>query len=337
MDSSVPSDVNAPTANGRAAPGRFRSIVRALRHRNYRLFFAGQLISLCGTFLTQVAMVWLVYSITGSGEKLGITAFAGQIPSFALGPFAGVWVDRLNKRRLIVITQTLAMCQSFALAALVFFFHNANVVVDGLILLAFMQGLINSFDMPGRQAFLVEMVEDREDLANAIALNSTMVHGARLIGPALAGFLIHYVGAVLCFTLDGSSYIAVIAALLAMRLRPVQPRARTASVLAELKEGFQYVWHFAPIRAMLLLMALLSLTGMPAFSVLMPIFADALKGGQNGAETLGFLMGCSALGALCGAIYLASRKSVIGLGRLISIVAGVFGAALIAFSFSHAL
>ena len=340
MDASARPDATGPVSldSGRSTPGRFRSIVRALRHRNYRLFFFGQIVSLCGTFLTQVAVVWLVYSMTGSGEKLGITAFAGQIPSFALGPFAGVWVDRLNKRRLIVTTQILAMCQSFALAALVFFFQgNTTVVVDGLISLAFLQGLINAFDMPGRQAFLVEMVESREDLANAIALNSTMVHAARLIGPALAGFLIHYVGAVLCFFLDGCSYLAVIAALLSMRLRPTTPRPHGGSVLAELKEGFQYVWHFAPIRAMLLLMALLSLTGMPAFSVLMPIFADALKSDDRGAETLGFLLGASAFGALSGAIYLASRKSVLGLGRLIAACAAVFGAALIAFSFSHHL
>jgi len=313
-------------------------MVRALRHRNYRLFFAGQIVSLCGTFLTQVAMVWLVYSYTGSGKILGFTAFAGQIPSFVLGPFAGVWVDRLNKRRLIVITQILAMSQSLALAALVYFFGaHTSVVVYGLISLAFVQGLINAFDMPGRQAFLVEMVTSREDLANAIALNSTMVHGARLIGPALGGFLIHYVGPSLCFLLDGISYIGVIAALLAMRLRPVAPRIVHTSVWHELMEGFRYVWEFAPIRSMLILMALLSLTGMPAFSVLMPIFATALHGSRHGAETLGFLMASSASGALCGAIYLASRKSVVGLGRVIAIAATIFGVMLIAFSWSHYL
>jgi MFS family permease len=323
----------------KSSPGRWRSIARALRHRNYRLFFAGQIVSLCGTFLTQVAMVWLVYSITHSGKILGITAFAGQIPAFALGPFAGVWVDRLNRRRLIVITQTLAMCQSFALAGLIGFFHSSAVVVPGLVMLALAQGLINAFDMPGRQAFLVEMVDNRDDLANAIALNSTMVHAARLLGPALAGFLIHYVGAVLCFLLDGTSYIAVIAALLAMRLQPKPPRANGKSVLAELREGFSYVWRFAPIRAMLLLMAILSLTGMPAFSVLMPIFANALSGDPDakGAEALGILMGASAAGALIGAIYLASRKSVVGLGRLIGLAAFCFGASLVAFSFSHVL
>ena len=338
MDATSRADL--PTNTPKATPGRWRSIVRALRHRNYRLFFAGQIVSLCGTFLTQVAMVWLVYSITHSGKILGITAFAGQVPAFALGPFAGVWVDRLNRRRLIVITQTLAMCQSFALAGLVYFFWgHTSIVVPGLIMLAFVQGLINAFDMPARQAFLVEMVDNREDLANAIALNSTMVHAARLIGPAMAGFLIHYVGAVLCFLLDGVSYIAVIFALLAMNIRPKPPRTLDKGVLAELREGFNYVWGFAPIRAMLLLMALLSLTGMPAFSVLMPIFANALSRHPDarGAETLGLLMGASAAGALAGAIYLASRRSVVGLGRLIALAAFFFGAALIAFSFSHVL
>ncbi len=282
-------------------------------------------------------MVWLVYSKTGSGRILGLTAFAGQIPSFLLGPFAGVWVDRLNKQKLIVTTQILAMCQSFALAALVYFASSNQVVVPGLIMLAFAQGLINAFDMPGRQAFLVEMVESREDLANAIALNSTMVHGARLVGPALAGFLIDFFGPTWCFSLDGISYIAVIIALLAMKLRPRVLKPRGASVWAELREGIAYVWNFAPIRAMLLLMALLSLTGMPALSTLMPIFANALRGRFSGALTLGFLMAAAASGALSGAIYLASRRSVLGLGKLIPIVAGLFGTMLILMSFSHHL
>lgn len=331
--------------NGRPAPTRLLSLVRAMRHRNYRLFFAGQIVSLCGTFLTQVAMVWLVYHITHRGDILGFTAFAGQVPSFLLGPFAGVWVDRLNRRRLIVTTQTLAMLQSFALAALLTLFpyadsnhHQMVIVVGGLITLAFIQGLINAFDMPGRQAFLVEMVTDRNDLANAIALNSTMVHGARLVGPALAGFLIHYTGARWCFFLDGCSYIAVIIALLAMRLPPPKPCKQRESVMVELREGFQYVWNFAPIRAMLLLMALISLTGIPSFTVLMPVFATGLTPhGIPDSETLGFLMACSAGGALVGAIYLASRRSVVGLGGVIAIAAAVFGASLIAFSFSHHL
>src|SRR5947209_10918465 len=200
-------------------------MLRAFRHRNYRLFFAGQVVSLVGTFLTQVATTWLVYHLTGKAWLLGVVGFAGQIPMFALAPFAGVWVDRWNRRRLIVVTQTLAMLQSFALALLTFrYAGNQSIAVPGIIVLSLVQGLINAFDMPGRQAFLVEMVTDRNDLSNAIALNSTMVHGARLVGPAVAGFLIYYVGAGYCFLLDGISYIALIAALLAMRTTPRPPR-----------------------------------------------------------------------------------------------------------------
>jgi len=335
MDANPSAEIAAPSSTPTLA--RWRSIGRALRHRNYRLFFSGQIVSLCGTFLTQVAIIWLVYSKTGSGRMLGFTAFAGQIPSFVLGPFAGVWVDRLNRRKLIVTTQILAMMQSFSLAALVYFCDKPSIVVPGLIALAFIQGLINAFDMPGRQAFLVEMVESRDDLANAIALNSTMVHAARLIGPALAGFLLHYAGAAICFSLDGISYIGVIIALLAMRIKPRPLRLHSGSVIDELKDGFHYVWNVRPIRSMLLLMALLSLTGMPAFSVLMPIFATALARGASGSEVLGILMGAAASGALAGAIYLASRKSVLGLGGLIAGVSGFFGLALIAFSYSHHL
>lgn len=327
----------ALSQSGRPPPSWLGGVVRALRHRNYRLFFAGQIVSLCGTFLTQTAMVYLVYHLTGSGTLLGATAFAGQVPTFILAPFAGVWVDRLNRHRLIVATQTLAMFQSFALAALAHFFAGqTNVLVPGLISLAFAQGLINAFDMPGRQAFLVEMLENRDDLANGIALNSTMVHAARLVGPSAAGLLIHFVGASLCFLIDGISYIGVIVALLAMRLRPSPPRSTGGSVLEELREGFGYVWGFAPMRAVLLLMALFSLTGMPAFSLLLVVFAKALTPNRYD-ETFGFLMGASALGALAGAIYLAARKSVVGLGRLIAIMGVCFGAVLIAFSFSQHL
>jgi len=339
MDLPPSTDDSSPalSQSGRPPPSWLRGVVRALRHRNYRLFFAGQIVSLCGTFLTQTAMVYLVYRQTNSGTLLGATAFAGQVPSFVLAPFAGVWVDRLNRQRLIIATQTLAMVQSFALAALAHFFAGqTNILVPGLISLAFAQGLINAFDMPCRQAFLVEMVDSREDLANGIALNSTMVHAARLVGPSVAGLLIHFVGASLCFLLDGISYIGVIAALLAMRLRPAKPRPPSGSVLDELREGFGYVWGFAPMRAVLVLMALFSLTGMPAFSLLLVVFAKALTPNRYD-ETFGFLMGASALGALIGAIYLAARRSVVGLGRLIAIMGVCFGAVLIGFSFSRYL
>ncbi len=228
-------------------------MTRAFASRNYRLFFAGQIVSLIGTFLTQLATAWLVYRLARQGPHperaglyLGVVMFAGQIALFFITPFAGVWVDRLNRQRLLVITQTLAMLQSFALALLVFVHH---IDIPSVILLAFIQGVINSFDMPARQAFLVEMVENRENLANAIALNSTMVHGARLVGPALAGLLIAAVGEGWCFLLDGVSYIAVIAALVAMRIPRVDRSRNHGSVTKELADGLAYVWRFKPIRA----------------------------------------------------------------------------------------
>jgi MFS family permease len=304
-------------------------LFRALRSRNYRLFFIGQMISLVGTFLTQIATVWLVYRLTKNPLMLGTVAFAGQIPLFFLAPFGGVWVDRWNKRNLLVITQILAGLQSLALAVLAL----THIEVWEVIGLAFIQGLINCFDMPARQAFTVEMVENREDLANAIALNSTMVHAARTLGPAAAGFLVYYVGEGYCFLIDAISYIAVVASLLLMHVKPVAPKERTRSVVEELREGIAYVWTSVPIRVLLLLMALLSLTGMPAFSILMPIFADALApGAGRGSQTLGILQGASGVGALAGAIYLASRRSVVGLGRVIALAGLLFGASIIAFA-----
>ncbi len=302
-------------------------VLRALRHRNYRLFFGGQSVSLIGTWMTRIATSWLVYRLTNSALLLGIVGFAGQIPTFLLAPFAGVWVDRLNRHRLLVATQILAMLQSFALAALAL---AQRITVWDVIWLSAFQGLINAFDMPGRQAFVVEMIEQREDLSNAIALNSSMVNMARLIGPSLAGIVIAAVGEGYCFLADGFSYLAVIASLLLMRLRaqPVrQQRAR--HMLAELKEGWVYVSRSPAIRALLLLLALVSLVGMP-YTILMPIFAGSILHG--GPHTLGFLMGASGVGALTGAVHLASRKSVLGLGRVVALSAGLFGAGLIAFS-----
>jgi len=339
---SVPSTaMPAPKSDVRG----LKLLLRAFRNRNYRLFFGGQIISLIGTFLTQVATIWLVYRLSDkSALMLGVVGFSGQIPMFLLAPFAGVWVDRWNRRRLLVITQALAMCQSFALAALCF---SPWLSVGGIIILSVVQGLINAFDVPGRQAFLVEMVESRDDLANAIALNSTMVHAARLIGPAAAGVLIAYIGEKWCFFIDGCSYVGVIAAFLAMRVLPKPPRQHETSVLHDLKEGFRYVSRSVPIRSLLLVMALISLTGMPAFSVLMPIFGDALSrtvylpfhhslsAADAGAQTLGFLMGASGVGAFCGALFLASRRTVVGLGKVIALAAGTFGLAILAFALSR--
>lgn len=313
-------------------------MLRAFRHRNYRLFFTGQLVSLCGTFLAQVAVVWLVFRLTRHAWVLGVVAFCGQVPMFLLGPFAGVWVDRLDRRRLLVITQTLSMLQSFGVAAVAYWIGDRSPItaVVAITQLAFIQGLVNAFDMPARQAFLVQMVNDREDLANAIALNSTMVHTARLIGPAAAGFLIYYAGEAVCFTLDGISYAGVIVSLLLMRVASFNPPEDKVSVLGELKEGLNYIWTFKPVRALLLLMALLSVAGLPVLTVLMPIFADDLAPAR-GSQTLGLLMSASGFGALVGAIYLASRRSVVGLGRIIVIASFLFGVSIITFSFSNHL
>ena len=302
---------------------------RALRHRNFRLFFGGQSISLVGTWMTRIATSWLVYRLTGSALLLGTVCFAGQIPTFLFAPFAGVWVDRLDRRQVLVWTQTLSMVQSFALAALTLSHH---IAIHWILALSVMQGIINAFDMPGRQAFMVKMVEDRRDLSNAIAINSSMVNVARLIGPSLAGMLIAVTSEGWCFLIDGISYIAVIASLLMMRLHAPVVERRTTSTLTELKAGWTYVSEFLPVRTILLLFAVISLMGMP-FVVLMPIFAARVLHG--GPHILGFLMGAMGVGALVSALSLAARKSVLGLVRMIPIAAAVFGLGLIGFGLSR--
>jgi MFS family permease len=304
-------------------------VSRALRHRNYRLFFGGQGISLIGTWMTRVATSWLVYRLTGSAFLLGLVSFASQIPILLLGPFAGVWVDRLNRRQVLVITQVLSMLESFALAGLAL---ARIITVPEIILLNLFQGAVNAFDMPARQSFVVEMVDNSDDLGNAIALNSSLVNAARLIGPSIAGILIALVGEGYCFLIDGFSYLAVIASLIAMVI-VAQPRdRREGNVLAELREGWDYVLGFKPISAILLLLAVISLVGMP-YTTLMPIFAGKILHG--GAHTLGFLMAAVGVGALIGAVRLAARPTVRGLGRVIPMTAAGFGASLIAFSISH--
>jgi MFS family permease len=291
----------------------------------------GQSISLIGTWMTRIATSWLVYRLTGSALLLGLVGFAGQIPTFLFAPFAGVWVDRLNRRHVLVITQTLAMLQSFGLAVLTL----AKVItIREILALSVFQGLINAFDMPGRQAFMVQMVEDRQDLGNAIAINSSMVNMARLLGPALGGIVIAGFGEGYCFLIDGISYLAVIASLLMMRLNIAAVKREATSMLEQLKEGWAYVSGFAPVRTILLLFAIVSLMGMP-YTVLMPIFAGRiLKGGPH---TLGFLMGAVGIGALISGVSLAVRKTVLGLGKMIPIAAAMFGAGLILFSMSRVL
>jgi MFS family permease len=304
---------------------------RAMRHRNFRLFFGGQSISLIGTWMTRVATSWLVYRLTKSPMLLGTVGFAGQIPAFLLAPLAGVVVDRIDRRTLLVWTQSLAMAQSLLLAWLTLS-HRINI--PEVLALSVVQGFVNAFDMPGRQSFMVRMVEDKADLSNAIAINSSMVNVARLIGPALAGMLIAVTNEGWCFLVDGVSYIAVIASLLMMRI----PRAAVAhaatTMLEQLREGWSYVAGFAPIRTILTLFAILSLMGWP-FMVLMPIFAaQTLHGGPH---TLGFLMGAVGVGSLTCALSMVMRKTVRGLTKMLPIAAAIFGTGLVCFGLSRVL
>jgi MFS family permease len=329
MNATVDSSLKASIAE--KSSSRYAHAWRALRHRNFRLFFTGQSISLIGTWMTRIATSWLVYRLTGSALLLGVVGFAGQIPTFLLAPFAGVLVDRINRRKLLVWTQVLAGVQSLAMAALTL---DKVITIHEIIALSMMQGLINAFDMPGRQSFLVQMVEDKQDLGNAIALNSSIVNMARLVGPALAGIVIAGVGEGYCFAIDGFSYIAVVASLLMMSIPSNQTARVTAPMIEQLKEGWTYVTGFAPIRTILTLFALLSLMGMP-FVVLMPIFASQVLHG--GPHTLGFLMGASGIGALVSAFSLALRKNIRGLTTMIQISAAIFGAGLILFGLSRNL
>ena len=311
--------------------GWFRTLGRALRHRNYRLFFGGQGTSLVGTWITRIATSWLVYRLTGSVLLLGLVGFAGQIPTLVLAPFAGVLVDRWDKHRILVVTQVLSMLQSLALAVLAI---PHLITVTDILALQLVQGIINAFDTPARQSFLVQMIEDRADLPNAIALNSTMVNASRIIGPSIAGVMIALVGEGWCFMVDAVSYVAVVAALQAMRIVRAQRAATTTRLSEEFREGLAYVSGFPPARAVLLLIALVATMGMP-YTILMPAIAKSVLHG--GPHTLGFLMAASGVGALFGALYLASRHSIIGLWRVIAKAAAAFGIGLIAFSLSRVL
>ena len=305
------------------------ALLRALRHRNYRLFFGGQSLSLAGTWITRIATSWLVYRFTGSALILGIVGFCGQIPTLFLAPVAGVFVDRWDRRRVLLVTQILSLLQSVALGVLTLL---GIITVAEVLVLQVVQGIINAFDTPARQAFVVHMIEDRADLPNAIALNSSMVNGSRIVGPSVGGLIIAAVGEGWCFMIDAVSYLAVIASLLAMRMEPAVPSTRPARISEELKVGFRYVTRFVPVRTLLLLLALVSIMGMP-YTVLMPAIATRVLHG--GANSLGFLMGATGVGALAAALYLASRHTVVGLGRAIAAAVITFGGGLIAFGFSR--
>jgi len=309
--------------------GALKNTFRSLKYRNYRLFFYGQSISLIGTWIQRITTPWLVYQLTDSVFLLGLVGFAGQIPTFLIAPFAGVLTDQWNRYHLLVVTQIAAMIQAFILA---FLYLNGTIQIWQIVALSVFLGIVNAFDVPVRQSFVVEMVEKKEDLGNAIALNSSMVNGARLLGPSIAGLLIAFTGEGICFLLNGVSYIFVIVSLLMMKISPRTVMKKDKHVMAEMMEGFIYTFGFAPIKYLILLLTLVSLMGMP-YTVLMPVFAKEVLHG--GSHTFGFLMGASGLGALLGALYLASRKNVLGLEKLVPLAATTFGLGLIAFAYSR--
>ncbi len=306
-------------------------ILRALKYRNYRLFFFGQGVSLIGTWMQQLAISWLVYRITGSAFYLGLVSFCNQIPVFLGAPIAGVFADRWPRRRIVMTTQILAMIQAFILTALVAF---DSITLAWIILLSVFIGVINAFDMPTRQAFVCEMVDNEEDLPNAIALNSLIFNMARQVGPSIAGFLIALTGEAVCFFINGVSFLAVIFSLAAMRLSRKVEAKHEGTMLAGIKDGLAYSFGFVPIRSAFVYTAMMSLVAMPCM-VLLPVFAKSIL--QGGPRTLGFLMGSVGVGAFIGAIFLARRKTVQGLEKVVVFAAGIFAAGVIGFSFSRIL
>ncbi len=344
MADSRPSIQDSSSPNTRQTAERklnWQAAGRALRHRNFQLFFGGQLISLVGTWMQTVAQSWLVYKLTGSGLLLGAVGFASQIPVFLFAPLGGITADRSNRQRVVIATQVVSMILALVLAALTL---THRVTVKEIFVLAALLGVVNAFDIPGRQAFLVDMV-GKEDLMNAIALNSSMFNGARVVGPAVAGVLVARLGEGWCFFANGVSYIAVIVGLLMMNVHAPARASVDTSPFEHIIEGFRFVGKTAPIRALLVLLGVVSMTGMP-YVVLMPIFADRIlhRGGQElasligshdlGAVRLGILMGAAGVGALLGALTLAMRSGVKGLGTWVSVCCAGFGVSLILFAFS---
>lgn len=311
-------------------PHRLALTLRALRHRNFRLFTAGQSISLIGTWMQQVAVGWLVYRLTGSAFLLGLVSFVSLGPGFFIAPFAGELADRYSKHRIVIVTQVAMMLQALLLGVLVVTDH---ITIGWILVLMGVLGVAIGFDVPTRQAFLIDMVEDRDDLPNAIALNSSIFNAARLVGPAIAGFAIAVVGEGWVIVINGVSYVAVLASLFAMRMDRPRVRGR-GPVLRRVGDGFRYAFGFRPIRAVLMLVAVVSLLGVP-FTVLLPVMASDVLGG--GPRTLGLLMSATGMGALAGALFLASRNTVLGLGRVIVVSATLFGASLVLLVFARSL
>jgi MFS family permease len=308
---------------------KLKIIFRSFRYRNYRLFFAGQSISLIGTWMQRIAMPWLVYHMTGSVVLLGLVSFAGQIPTFLLAPFAGVLTDRWNRYLVLISAQILAMLQAVAFTLL---YYAGTLEVWHIMVLSVVWGIFNSFDVPSRQSLVIDLVEKKEDIGNAIALNSIMFNGARLIGPSVAGLLLATVGEGICFLANAVSYLFVIGSLLLMKVNKGKQKRKDGAMISELKDGFSYAFGFPPIKHIIILLAIVSVMSMP-YAVLMPVFAKEILHGDS--QTYGFLMGAAGFGALLAGIYLASWKTILRIGRIIPISTAIFGTGIIALSFSR--
>lgn len=311
--------------------GRFKQTFRSFRYSNYRLFFAGQGISLIGTWMQRIAMPWLVYHMTGSVLLLGVVSFAGQVPTFLLAPVAGVLTDRWNRYYLLIAAQVLAMIQAVVFTIL---FYADVLQMWHIFILSVVWGIFNAFDVPSRHAFVVDMVLEKEDLGNAIALNSLMFNGARLIGPSIAGIMLATAGEGICFLINSISYLFVIGSLLIMKVNKPEHYPTGTPIITELKDGFRYAFGFPPIKHIILLLSVVSIMSMP-YAVLMPVFAKEIL--QGDSTTFGFLMGAAGLGALAGGIYLASKRTLLRLGSIIPFAAAVFGAGAIGLSFSRSI
>lgn len=322
--------MNSSSDNAKVKQSRFEIMFRALKYKNFRLFVGGQSLSLIGTWIQMIAMTWLVYRLTDSPMMLGVVGFSGQIPAFILGPIAGVLADRWDRHKILLITQSLALVQALLLSLIVFL----NIVeVWHLIILSIFLGVINALDMPIRQSFVVEMIDgQKQDLGNAIALNSTMVNAARLAGPSIAGILVASIGEGWCFLINAISYVAVVISLIKMKLKPHQVKQTNKNIVGELKEGFSYAYKFLPIRYLIALLALVSIASTPV-TMLAPVIATKYLMGN--ASTYGFLIAAYGSGALVGAIILLNKKSVLGLGRIIAAAVMLFGVGAAAFSFSR--
>lgn len=305
------------------------AILQPFQSRNYQLFFGGQCVSLIGSWMTNTATVWLAYQLTGSPVWLGIMAFVSQFPAFFISPFAGVLADRVNRHRLLIIVQSLSMCQSFALA---FFALTNQMTITHLLILGCIQGIINAVDMPVRQALIIQFIDKKEYLQNAIALNSSVFNMSRLVGPAIAGFVLAAFGSGVCFLIDGFSFLAVIAALFMMKLAPYTSRVTSKNPLSEMLDGMKYVYHSFPMRLLLLLMCLFCFFGVP-LSVLLPAFARDIFHGD--ARVLGFLMGSNGFGAMLGALFLGTRRQIKGTSRIITTGGILFSLAMIGFALTH--